>query len=177
MLRMPRLFVMPLVAALASGVIADANAETIACRSEASTVKAVTIAEDYFAVTTRFQFDVPNLQPLLETTIHVTGNGQSCVVAYFSAVVKPTDNYMVFQVTVDDVPMHGHTVTFPQPQTPVVIETEETDQNLPRMIAHHFFEKVHPGPHKIAVNVAAGSNIVAPFYPTVEAPVLSIHYR
>ena len=76
--------------------------------------------------------------------------GHSCVVVYFSAVVKPTDNYMVFQATVDGVPMQGHTVTFPQPQTPVIIETEETDQNLPRMVAHHFFDRVQPGPHKVA---------------------------
>lgn len=154
-----------------------ARAENIVCRSQAGTVKAVTIAEDYFAVTTRFQLDLPNLQPLLETSIQVTGIGQSCIVAYFSAVVRPTDNYMVFQVTVDDVPMYGHTVTFPQPQTPVVIETEETDQNLPRMVAHQFFLNVLPGVHKVTVNVAGGSNIVAPSYPTVEAPVLSLHYR
>jgi len=177
MLKISRSCAMFAALAAAAGASIASHAETIVCRSEAATVKAVTIAEDYFAVTTRFQFDVPNLQPLLETQITVTGNGQSCVVAYFSAVVKPTDNYMVFQVTVDDVPMHGHTVTFPQPQTPVVIETEETDQNLPRMIAHQFFQRVPPGQHKIAVNVAGGSNIVAPFFPTVEAPVLSIHYR
>ena len=90
----PRCSACFLVAAIAGGVPATAAAETIVCRSEISTVKAVTIAEDYFAVTTRFQFDVPNLQPLLETNIHVTGGGHSCVVAYFSAVVKPTDNYM-----------------------------------------------------------------------------------
>ena len=174
---LPRCSACFLAAAIAGGLSAAAAAETIVCRSEVSTVKAVTIAEDYFAVTTRFQFDVPNLQPLLETTIHVTGGGHSCVVAYFSAVVKPTDNYMVFQATVDGVPMQGHTVTFPQPQTPVIIETEETDQNLPRMVAHHFFDRVQPGPHKVAINVAAGSNIVAPFFPTIEAPVLSIHYR
>jgi hypothetical protein len=154
-----------------------ARAENIVCRSQAGTVKAVTIAEDYFAVTTRFQFDSPNLQPLLETNILVTGIGQSCIVASFSAVVRPTDNYMVFQVTVDGVPMHGHTVTFPQPQTPVVIETEETDQNLPRMVAHQFFLNVLPGAHTVTVNVAGGSNIVAPFYPTVEAPVLALQYR
>ena len=166
--------------ALVVGMLAApgaARAENIVCRSEAGTVEAVTIAEDYFAVTTRFQFDSPNLQPLLETTISVTGIGNSCVVAYFSAVVKPTDNYMVFQVTVDNIPMNGHTVTFPQPQTPVVIETEETDQNLPRMVAHQFFLRVLPGVHTVSVNVAGGSNIVAPFYPTVEAPVLSLHYR
>jgi hypothetical protein len=154
-----------------------ARAETIVCRSAAATVKAVTIAEDYFPVTTRFQIDTPNLQPLLETNILVTGDGQSCVVAYFSAVVKPTDNYMVFQVTVDGVPMQGHTVTSPQPLTPVVIETEETDLNQPRMVAHQFFLRVGPGVHTVTVNVAGGSNIVAPFYPTVEAPVLSLHYR
>lgn len=154
-----------------------ARAETIVCRSETAIVKSVTIAESYFAVTTRFQLDVPNLQPLLTTNILVTGFGPSCIVADFSAVVKPTDNYMVFQVTVDGVPMLGHTLTFPQPQTPVVLETEETDQNLPRMVAHQFFLKVPPGVHSVTVNVAGGSNIVAPFYPTVEAPVLTLHYR
>ena len=154
-----------------------AGAETIVCRSTAPTVKAVTIAEDYFSVTRLFQFDTPNLEPLLTTDISVTGTGQSCVVAYFSAVVKPSDNYMVFQVTVDGVPMRGHTVTYPQPQTPVVIESEETDLNQPRMVAHHFFLRVGPGVHTLTVNVAGGSNIVAPFYPTVEAPVLSLHYR
>lgn len=164
-------------AALCAALSSNTQAETIACRSEASTVKAVTIAEPYFQVSTRFQLDVPNLQPLLETDILVTGTGKSCVIAYFSAVVRPTDNYVVFQATLDGVPMHGHTVTFPQPQTPVVIEVEETDLNVQRMVAHHFFSKVSPGPHKIKINVAGGSNIVAPFYPTIEAPVLSIQYR
>ena len=163
--------------ALAALVPSPGGAETIVCRSLAPTVKAVTIAEDYFQVTTRFQIDTPNLQPLLETDILVTGTGQSCVVAYFSAVVRPTDNYIVFQVTLDGVPMQGHTVTLPQPLTPVVIETEETDLNAQRMIAHQFFLRVGPGSHTVTVNVAAGSNIVPPYYPTVEAPVLSLQYR
>ena len=131
----------------------------------------------YFPVTTRFQLDTPNLQPLLETSISVTGTTASCVLATFSAVVRPTDNYMVFQVTLDGVPMLGHTVTYPHPFTPVVIETEETDLNQPRMVSHQFFLKVVPGVHTVAVNVAAGSNIVAPYFPTVEAPVLSLHYK
>jgi hypothetical protein len=166
--------------AVVAGVLvvpSSARGDTIVCRSAVSTVKAVTIAEDYFAVTTRFQLDTPNLQPLLQTNIFVTGTGQSCVLATFSAVVRPTDNYMVFQVTVDGVPMRGHTVTVPLPLTPVVIETEETDLNLQRMISHQFFLNVSPGVHTVTVNVAAGSNFVAPFYPTIEAPVLSIHYR
>ena len=166
--------------AIAAGVLAVpglARAENVVCRSTTDTVKAVTIAEDYFPVTTRFQLDTPNLQPLLETSISVTGSAPSCVLATFSAVVRPTDNYMVFQVTLDGVPMLGHTVTYPHPLTPVVIETEETDLNQPRMVSHQFFLKVAPGVHTVTVNVAAGSNIVAPFFPTVEAPVLSLHYK
>jgi hypothetical protein len=166
--------------AIAAGVLAVpglAAAQPIACRSAAGTVKAVTISEDYFPVKTRFQMDVPNLEPLLTTSISVTGSGLSCVLATFSAIAKPTDNYMVFQVTLDGVPMLGHTVTFPNPLTPVVIETEETDLNQPRMVSHQFFQKVAPGVHTVTVNVAAGSNILAPFYPTVEAPVLALQYR
>jgi len=154
-----------------------AAAETIACRSLTQTVKAVTIAEDYFSVKALFQAQPPDpiLEPLLETSISVGGTGQSCVVAYFSAVVKPSDNYMVFQVTLDGVPMHGHSLVYVQPFTPVVIETEETDLNQPRMIAHQFFLKVNPGVHTVRVSVARGSG-PGPFDPTVEAPVLSIHY-
>ena len=169
---MRRIALLAMIAAAVT-VPGVAGAQTISCTSTASTMKSVTIAEDYFAVTTRFQIDRPNLQPLLETSISVTG---SCVVAYFSAVVKPTDNYMVFQMTVDGVPMQGHTLFYAQPLTPVVIETEETDLNQPRMVAHQFFLRVSPGVHTVRVNVAGGSNIVAPYYPTVEAPVLSLHY-
>lgn len=158
-------------------LLPNAHAENIVCRSAVDAVKAVTLSEGYFQVTTQFQIDSPNLQPMLETDISVTGPGYSCVVAYFSAVVRPTDNYVVFQATLDGVPMHGHTLSYVQPQTPVVIETEETDKNMQRMVAHHFFMRVAPGLHKIKVNVAAGSAIAAPYYPVVEAPVLSIHYR
>jgi hypothetical protein len=162
-----------------------AGAETIVCRSEASIVKAITIAEDYVAVKTRFQFDDINLVPLLKTTISVSGTGQSCVVAYFSAVVKPLDNYAVFQVTLDGVPMNGHGVLYAQPDIPVVIDWKQTDLNQPRMVAHQFFLRVPPGVHTVTVNVAAGSGFDPEAYPgvdppvlaTVEAPVLSIHYR
>ena len=119
-------------------------AETIICRSLAPTVKAVTIAKDYFKVTRFFQFDSPNLEPLLETTVSVGGTGQICVVAYFSAVARPSDNYLVFQVTLDGVPMHGHSRFYSDPSTPVVIEMEETDLNQPRMVAHQFFLSVNP---------------------------------
>lgn len=166
-----------LAAAACLAAMTSVHAEPIVCRSAVSTVKALTIAEPYFQVSTRFQFDVPNVQPLLETDIFVTGQGDSCVIADFSAVARPTDNYLVFQATLDDVPMHGHTAVFPFPQTPVVIESEETDLNVQRLVAHQFFAKVKPGPHKVRISVAGGSNIVAPYYPTIEAPVLTLHYR
>jgi hypothetical protein len=177
--------VTPAPPALAAARAEHAGAEPIVCRSEASIVKAVTISEDYFAVKTRFQFDTPNLVPLVETTISVSGTGLSCVVANFSAVVKPLDNYVVFQVTLDGVPMNGHSKFYAQPDIPVVIETEETDLNQPRMVAHQFFLRVSPGVHTVTVNVAAGSGFDPAAYPridppviaTVEAPVLSIQYR
>jgi hypothetical protein len=154
------------------------HAETIVCRSLAPTVKAVTIAEDYFSVTRLFQTEDPNeapLEPLLETTISVAGTGPSCVVASFSAVVKPSDNYLVFQVTVDGVPMHGHGRFYTSPDIPVVVEMEETDLNQARMIAHQFFLRVNPGVHTVRVNVARGSG-PGPFDPSVEGPVLTIQY-
>jgi hypothetical protein len=174
------------LSALVSLMMPDqSRAETIACRSLAATVKGVTIAEDYFPVTTLFQFSDPILQPLLETTISVTGPGLTCVVATFSAVVKPLDNYMVFQVTLDGQPMHGHTRMYVHPDTPVVIESEETDLNVPRMVAHQFFLRVSPGVHTVTVKVAGGSGFDPSAYPdvdppviaTVEAPVLSLHYN
>jgi hypothetical protein len=165
-----------LVALAALFIPSAASAEPIACRSLAATVKAVTISEDYFKVTRYFQFDTPNLEPMLETTISVTGTSPSCVVASFSAVAKPSDNYLVFQVTVDGVPMLGHTRLYVDPNTPVVIETEETDMNQPRMVAHQFFLRVNPGVHTVRVSVARGSG-PGPFDPTIEAPVLTLQYN
>ena len=68
---------------------------------------------------------------------------------------------------------------------PQVIETEETDLNQPRMVAHQFFLRVTPGVHTVTVNAAWGSGfdpnaypgMEPPAYPTVEAPVLTLHYR
>jgi hypothetical protein len=122
---------------------------------------------------------------VLETTISVGGTGLSCVIATFSAVLKPVDNYVVFQVTLDGVPMLGHTVHYMHPEIPVVIETEETDLDQPRMVAHQFFLRVSPGVHTVTVNAGWGSSfdpeaypgLKPPAYPTVAAPVLSLQYR
>jgi hypothetical protein len=156
------------------GLANHAHAQTT-CASESTKVKAVTIAEDYFPVTTEFQFDRPNLQTLLKTTVVVEGTTSSCLLAYFSAVATPTDNYMVFQISINGVPMKGHHTFYAVPATPIVIESEETDQNLPRMVAHHAFQRVAPGSYTIEVKVAAGSSALSPA--AVSAPVLTVHYR
>lgn len=166
---------------VATGVDAAAQpappAPPITCGGKASFVKAATIAEDYFPVTTRFQVDQPPLQPMLATRIVTTGPGRRCVVATFSAVATLTDNYMVFQVALDGVPMLGHTLAPGGPFEPIVVEPEETNLNLPRMVSHQFFMPVGPGSHVVEVRVAAGSNLDPAAPPTVTAPVLTVQYQ
>ena len=49
--------------------------------------------------------DTSNLQPLLSTTIHTEADG--CVIASLSGQVRITDNFVVFQVRIDGVPLQG----------------------------------------------------------------------
>jgi hypothetical protein len=172
--------------ALAALLVPSVARAEIGCHTEAPIFKAVTIAEEYLPIKKLFQFQGPLfLEPLLETTISVGGTGSSCVLATFSAVVRPVDNYVVFQVTLDGVPMLGHTKLYVHPEIPVVVETEETDLNLPRMVSHQFFVRVGPGVHTVTVNGAWGSSfdpraypgMVPSDYPTLTAPVLSLQYR
>ena len=46
--------------------------------------------------------------PLLQTAIRVEGKRKSCIIAHFSAMVHPRDNYTLFQVSVDGVAMAGN---------------------------------------------------------------------
>src|SRR6266566_5009705 len=46
--------------------------------------------------------------PLLEAKINVGGKKDSCVIAHFSSQVSTGDNTVVFQASIDDVPMEGH---------------------------------------------------------------------
>ena len=87
--RLPTHVTFSLFALAALLVPTVSSAEPIVCRSLAPVVKAVTIAEDYFKVTRYFQFDTPNLEPMLETTISVTGTGPTCVFAYRRPVGGP----------------------------------------------------------------------------------------
>jgi hypothetical protein len=182
--RLTSLFTVAPFALVALLVPSAARAE-VACRSEAPIVKAVTTDQDYLQIKKLFQFEAPFLEPLLETTISVGGTGLSCVLATFSTVLTPVDNYVVFQVTLDGMPMLGHTRLYIHPEIPVVVETEETDLNLPRLVSHQFFLRVSPGVHTVTVKAAWGSGfdpaaypgLEQPYYPTVTAPVLSLQYR
>jgi hypothetical protein len=88
--------------------------------------------------------------PLLHATIEFTGR-QGCVTARLSTVAVPFDNYIVYQVRIDGVPMKGHMPGFFGIATPVVVDAEETDLNRERMVAHDFFAVVGAGSHRIEV--------------------------
>lgn len=92
--------------------------------------------------------------PLLETEIKT---GATCVVVHSSAQADPQDNFVVFQASIDDIPMEGH-IQFPYlstaPATPVVFDPEETSLNASRMVAYTFFLKVRPGVHIVRIRFA-----------------------
>jgi hypothetical protein len=46
--------------------------------------------------------------PLLQTTINVLPGRPTCVVVHFSTQADPQDNAIVFQASIDNVPMLGH---------------------------------------------------------------------
>jgi hypothetical protein len=69
-------------------------------------------------------------------------------------MANPTDNGIVYQLTVDGAPMEGHMTGLLGFPTPVVYDPEETDLNQPRMVAHSFFKRVNPGVHQVEVRFA-----------------------
>ncbi len=171
--------------AIVWGAVQQSFAAPIACRSVAPVVKAVT-DPDYHVVATKFPVDSPSLQPLLSTTIFVSGRGLSCIVAHFSAMARITDNYIVFQVRVDGQPMEGHLSALPglPPEPVVFVSLDEVSQfqdeqlsDPVKIASYNFFKQVGPGVHTIEVMVAAGSNIDPANPPSVGSPVLTLEYR
>jgi hypothetical protein len=113
--------------------------------------------------------------PILSTTVDVSGGGESCLVAHFSAMPTASsssvDEYVLFQVTVDGVPMSGH---FPEPfliPNPAVAVTPDLDTE---MSAYNFFATVTGGSHTVEVHFAGCCNGGGA---TVFAPVLTLEYR
>jgi hypothetical protein len=171
---------LPLVCVFLLGHTAVARAQQVECRGSAPLVKAVT-SPDYHYVTTRFQFDTPNLQPLLTTAIYVNGTSASCVIAHFSALARITDNYIVFQVRIDGVPMEGHLSAIGPYPTPAIFASidDESEQlsDPTKVVAYNFFARVRPGTHIVQVMVAAGSGIDPNNLPQVGSPVLTLEHR
>lgn len=152
-------------------------AAQIECEGGATHVKSIT-SPDYTPISAAFQFPPGNMELLMNTTVTVGGKGESCLAANFSAISRVTDNYIVYQVRVDGVPMFGHLSGMIGIATPVVVESKySTEPDTDRMTAHNFFAKVSPGTHRIEVLVAAGSGINPAEIPYVGSPVLTLHYK
>jgi len=113
--------------------------------------------------------------PLLETEFK---SGPTCVLVHFSAQVDPQDNHIVFQASIDDVPMEGHAqfpYLTPAPSTPVVWDPEETNLNVSRMVAYTFFAHVERGAHTVRIRFA-GCCSPTPGSGVVRAAVMSVNY-
>jgi hypothetical protein len=85
---------------------------------------------------------------------------------------------MIYQVSIDDVPMAGHAqfpYLSPAPPTPVVWDPEETNLNVSRMVAYNFVARVAPGVHVVRVRFA-GCCGASPGSSVVRAAVLTLEY-
>ena len=153
--------------------------QQVECDSKAKNVKAITAAG---VRTTAVSLTAnPNLfdpVPLLSTKITVGGRKPSCLMASFSAMALPQDNWVVFQVRVDGVPMRGHAAGLGGVTEPVVFDPDEGGANgVFRMVAYNFFTVVEPGEHTVEV-VYAGCCSSEPLGSgaAVESPVLKLEY-
>ena len=117
--------------------------------------------------------------PLLAVKVVVGGRDASCLVAHLSAMAQPQDNWVVFQVRLDGVPMEGHAAGLAGISEPAVFDPDESMAIGPyRMVGHDFFAPVKPGSHLIEVLFAGccsgnpnGSGA------GVENPVLTLEHR
>jgi len=165
---------------LASAPFSRALAQQVECGSQVTNIKAVTNPAGH-VIKTRYQFDQPNLQPLLATTIASEGG---CLVAHLSGQVRITDNYVAFQVRVDGVPLQGQ-LPLPLYTTPVVfvaidsatVNQDEQFIDPSKVVSYNFFTRIPKGTHRVEVLGAAGSGIDPANRPTATHLVLTLEYR
>ena len=165
---------------LLSAPFNNARAQQIECSSPVRNVTAVTNPAGH-VITTRYQLDTPNLQPLLSTTIE---SGEGCLVAHLSGQVRITDNYVAFQVRVDGVPLEGQ-LPLPLFTTPVVfvaidsgtVNQDEQFIDPTKVVSYNFFTNIPKGTHLVEVLGAAGSGIDPANRPTATHLVLTLAYR
>jgi len=148
------------------------------CESHSTQVKAISLPNTHFINTVFNEPSNLDFESLMSTTVKVKSE-KTCLVAHFSTQARVTDNYIVFQVLVDGIPMEGHWIS--PSGTPVVASNIEDDAeqltDFPRIFAHNFFLEVERGEHTVEVLVGAGSGIDAINYPpSVSSPVLTLEY-
>src|SRR5262245_56316903 len=192
------------IALLLAPLMGQAGADQLECQSLSFNVKAVSIGFHKGAEIADFSGTGGQLDPmpLLQTTIAVDGDGSSCLIAHFSAEAVPEDNLIMFQVSVDGVPMTGHATVpsqLPLPEntqphvfppsaldTPVVWDPAyltfrtvppTSRPELPRMVSYNFFTQVEPGDHIVEVRWAGCCTAFQTTDTTVRYEVLTLHYR
>jgi hypothetical protein len=158
----------------------DARAQQVQCQGNTKSIAAVTNPAGH--VITRPYSDAAPLQTLLAATIRTEADG--CVVASLSGQVRVTDNFVVFQVRVDGVPLQGQVplIGFTTPVVFVAIDASPAidDEQLidpTKAVAFNFFDRLPRGDHLVEVLGAGGSAVAADNPPTATHLVLTLAHR
>jgi hypothetical protein len=159
----------------------DAWAQQVQCQGQAKSIAAVTRPAGH-VITTPYS-DTSALQTLLSTTIHTEADG--CVTASLSGQVRITDNFVVFQVRVNGVPLQGQSplTGFTTPVVFVAIDAASNvneDEQLidpTKAVAFNFFGRLPRGSHLVEVLGAGGGAIAAENPPTATHLVLTLAHR
>jgi hypothetical protein len=158
-----------------------AGAQQVQCQGQAKNIAGVTRPAGH-VITTPYS-DTSPLQPLLATTIQTEAEG--CVIASLSGQVRITDNFVVFQVRINGVPLQGQSplAGFTTPVVFVAIDAASNvneDEQLidpTKAVAFNFFGRLPRGSHRVEVLGAAGSAIAAENPPTATHLVLTLTHR
>ena len=131
-----------LSAVMSLGLAGAAEAQQVTCRRPATQVRAIGLPGNH-NITTRFQLDTPNLQTADVGDGHRERDGRDPPIADLSALTRITDNYVVYQVRVDGVPMEGQVGggrACPTRWSPVMFDDEDEQfVDLFRILSYNFF--------------------------------------
>lgn len=168
------MFAVAATAALSPIATAQITTHPAGCESVSVQMKAVSLPSPRSGALVNFTGSGGQLDPtpLLETTFTVPASTQRvvCVFLTFSAQIDPTDNYGVYQASIDNVPMNGHgslAAEYPGLTTPIVFDAVNQATYLPidpyrflngansRFVSYTFFAAVAPGTHTMRIRMAA----------------------
>ena len=151
---------------------AETTTQPLGCESVSLQMQAVSLAAPRSGSLVNFSGSGGLLDPvpLLESNFTVAALTQRavCVFLTFSAQIDPSDNYGVYQASIDNVPMIGHGTLAPEYgyTTPVVFDAVNQGSSLPvspysypngansRFVSYTFFAMVPPGTHTMRIKVA-----------------------